>query len=93
MWVGHDILPVGRTWQILESTAWVEEGAPASGGSLEVDKTSQKTVKSCRLTVHQCFSSHSLRGVELAYCKWQHKGAEMANTFRYINRLFLVVKG
>ena len=34
---------------------------------------------------HQCFSSHSLRGVELGYCKWQHKGAEIANAFRYIN--------
>ena len=41
----------------------------------------------------QCFSSHSLRGVELAYCYWQHKGAEMANIFKYINRRFLVVKG
>ena len=34
---------------------------------------------------HQFFSSHSLRGVQLGYWKWQHKGAEMANAFRYIS--------
>jgi hypothetical protein len=44
-----------------------------------------KTSRNMPKLAHQCFSSHSLRGVELGYCKWQHKGAEMANAFRYIN--------
>ena len=42
--------------------------------------TARNTQKGWSQT-HLCFSSHSLRGVELGYCQWQHKGAEMANAF------------
>ena len=43
-----DISPVGRTWQILESTALGAGGAPGSGGSLELDTTRQKMVEKCQ---------------------------------------------
>ena len=99
-------LPVLRmsltAWTGCHLTDWEGRKRPPSGltelgGSLSSINQHVHIVFMCTKSggfiLHQCFSSHSQRGVELAYCKWQHKGAEMANAFRYINRLFLVVKG